>query len=131
MKNGKPPTLDERIAMTIGATDPHAAAVLADLIRETDEQIDHCDQLGRLMRARSVDPTILDPAARGAAEDSEFRAARLRNGLARLRELEHEALARERLHQWHAEALNTSARTCTPGSRTPLPAICRFVSSPR
>src|SRR3981081_459927 len=28
-------------------------------------------------------------------------------------------------------SLNTSARTNTPGSRTPLPAPCRFVSCPR
>jgi hypothetical protein len=78
--------------------------VLADLIRETDEQIDHCDQLGREMRDRSTNPAILDPAARGAAEDSEFRAARLRNGLARLRELHSEAEARQRLREWHQKA---------------------------
>lgn len=101
MKNGKPPTLDERIATTIGSTDQHAAAVLADLIRETEEQIAHCDQLGRNMRERSINPAILDPAARGAAEDSEFRAARLRNGLARLLELHREAELRQQLIDWH------------------------------
>jgi hypothetical protein len=104
VKNGKPPTLDERIAATIGTTDYHPADLLADLIRETDEQIDHCDQLGREMRDRSTNPAILDPAARGAAEDSEFRAARLRNGLARLRELHHEAELRQQLRDWHQNA---------------------------
>jgi putative ABC transport system substrate-binding protein len=39
--------------------------------------------------------------------------------------------ARMYMPPFETAALNTSARTCTPGSRTPLLVICRFVSSPR
>jgi hypothetical protein len=100
----EPPTLDERVAAILGADDHQPADALAALLAEIDDQIDHADQLGREMRARSVDPSILDAGARGAAEDSEFRASRLRNGQARLRELHREATLRERLREWHAQA---------------------------
>lgn len=101
----KEPTLDERIAGVLASdADFRPASEIAALLREVDEQIARADQLGREMRARSVDPAILDPTARGAAEDSEFRASRLRNGQARLRELHREAQLREALVQWHAQA---------------------------
>jgi hypothetical protein len=124
-----PKPLDERIATVITSDDHRPASALAELIRETDEQIDHCDQLGREMRARSTDPAILDPAARGAAEDSEFRAARLRNGLARLRELHHEAEMRERLKAWHeaADDLTVKRDALAAEFKTRYPAIASWL----
>jgi len=93
-----------QIAGILAADDFQPSDTLATLIREVEEQIAHCDQIGREMRERSVNPAILDPGARGAAEDSEFRAARLRNGLARLEELHREAEMRQRLSDWHQNA---------------------------
>jgi hypothetical protein len=72
MKNGKTePTLDERIVALLKNPDGQPSSVFADILAEIDTAIDAADQEGRVMRARSIDPAILDPAARGAAEDSE------------------------------------------------------------
>jgi hypothetical protein len=100
---GVPPlTLDQRIADLLrpDAEQP-TSSVFADLLTEVDTAIDEADQLGREMRAKSIDPSVADGiAARGAAEDSEFKAARLRNGEARLKELHAAAVAREVHAEW-------------------------------
>jgi hypothetical protein len=97
--------LDSRIATVLGSSDQFSSEYLAELIAETDEQINHADQAGRQARARSIDPTIVTGIAeRAKAEDSEFIAHRLRNGLERLKELHTAAQDRERVAQWHSEA---------------------------
>jgi hypothetical protein len=101
------PNLDQRIADVLRADrDQLASATLADLLTEVGTEIERNDQLGRDARARAIDPTVIDASARGRAEDSEFKAARLRAGQAALQPLHDETLARERSAQWHTEANN-------------------------
>lgn len=107
----KEPTLEQRIAAALESTDHIAASYFVDLIRETDEQIDHCDQKSRECRAASIDPVRMDGIAqRGAAEDAEFVAHRLRAGLERLKECHRIADARETLQAWHKQADALEAR---------------------
>jgi hypothetical protein len=70
---------------------------------EVDKQLDHTDQRARAARARAIDASLQDPAARGAAEDAEFEAARLRDGLAKLKDLEAAARQREQVERLSAE----------------------------
>jgi hypothetical protein len=96
-------TLDDKIA-TVLAEPPGAGALLA-LIVETTAAIEDADAAGRIARAQSVDPKCADGiAARGRAEDTEFRAARLRNGLAALQALHADVQAHEEAALWRADA---------------------------
>jgi hypothetical protein len=98
------PTLDERVAAVLRSDDHHPSSTLSDLIAEVDIAIDAADQAGREARAIAADPKVIDHGALGRAQDAEHTAHRLRNGMAALKELEHEAQCRERLKAWHAEA---------------------------
>jgi hypothetical protein len=96
-------SLDDRIAADLA--EPPAASVLLALIVETTAAIDDADAAGRIARAQSVDPKCADGiAARGRAEDTEFRAARWRNGLAALQALHADVQAREEAAAWRADA---------------------------
>ena len=53
------PSLDERIAFTLGSTDQIASADILALITEVDSAILHSDARARLARKRSVDPIVL------------------------------------------------------------------------
>jgi hypothetical protein len=102
MKNGKePPSLDQRVAAVLTNDEHHPSSVLADLIAEVDDAIDAADQTGREARAAAADPKVIDGGALGRAFDAEHIAHRLRNGMAALQQLHHEAEARERLKLWH------------------------------
>jgi hypothetical protein len=99
------PSLDERIAFTLGSTDQIASADILALITEVDSAILHSDARARLARKRSVDPIVLDSIAeRGAAEDAEFVSHRLRNGVTALREKHEQACQREREAVWNSDA---------------------------
>jgi hypothetical protein len=104
MKNGKVLTLDERIAHILQADESRASSVFADLIAEVDDAIDAADQAGREAREIAGNPKIIDGGALGRALDAEHTAHRLRNGMAALEQLHHEALAREKLRDWHLQA---------------------------
>jgi hypothetical protein len=103
-KPAKP--LDERVALALAPdADPMTSEALADLLAEVGTEIERNDQVGREMRAASIDPTRVDGIAmRGAAEDSEFLASRLRAGQAALQPLLRAAQDRERAAQWHRDA---------------------------
>ena len=96
--------LDERVANVLRSDDHHPSSTLATLIAEVDDAIDHADQAGHEARAAAADPKVIDHGAFGRALDAEQQAHRLRNGMAALKELEHEAQCRERLREWHAQA---------------------------
>lgn len=99
-----PKTLDERVAAVLTNDEHRPSTVLADLIAEVDDAIDAADQIGREAREIAGNPKIIDHGALGRAQDAEHTAHRLRNGMQALKQLEHEAIARERLHQWHEQA---------------------------
>jgi hypothetical protein len=100
----EPPSLDEKVAALLRSDDQHPSSVLADLIVEVTQAIDAADQTGREARAAASNPKkLIDHGARGRAEDAEFQAHRLRNGLEAIQQLHHEAMARERLREWHLE----------------------------
>jgi hypothetical protein len=94
-------TLDERVARAL--THPEQFTSFEKLIAEVNEQLDHTDQRARAARARAIDASVQDPAARGAAEDAEFEAARLKDGLAKLKDLEAAAREREQVERLSAE----------------------------
>jgi hypothetical protein len=96
--------LDERVAAVLTNDEHRPSSVLADLIAEVDDAIAAADQAGREARAAAADPKVIDHGALGRAQDAEHTAHRLRNGMAALKELEHEAQCRERLKVWHADA---------------------------
>jgi hypothetical protein len=97
------PTIDDRVAMVLSSEDHQPSETLAALISEVDDAIDHADQAGRVARAVAGDPKVIDHGALGRALDAEHTAHRLRNGMAALQQLHHEALTRERVAQWHSE----------------------------
>jgi hypothetical protein len=102
-KNGTAPTLDERVAAALAAPD-QPSAVFADLIAKVDGAVDDADRTASEARARSVDPAIIDADAHGRAKDAEFVAQRLHNALSALQELHCEAMGREQVAAWRADA---------------------------
>jgi len=100
-------TLDERVARAL--THPEQFTSFEKLIAAVDEQLDHTDQRARAARARALDASVQDPAARGAAEDAEFEGARLRDGLAKLKDLEAAARQREQVERLSAERARVKA----------------------
>jgi hypothetical protein len=106
VRNGKlePPSLDQRVAAVLTSDNHHPSETLSALIAEVDDAIDEADQAGREARDAAANPKVLDAGARGRAEDAEHTAHRLRNGMAALKQLETEALAREYEEKWSAEA---------------------------
>jgi hypothetical protein len=98
------PTIDERVAMVLNSEDHHPSSILADLITEVGTEIERNDEAGRVARSVAVDPRVVDHGAIGRAQDSEYVAHKLRNGLAALQQLHQEAQAREKVAAWHSEA---------------------------
>jgi hypothetical protein len=102
--------LDERVAAVLASDEHRPSTLFSDLISEVDDAIDAADQTSREAREAAANPKIIDHGARGRAEDAEHLAHRLRNGLEALKQLEQEALARERAKAWHAECDVVEAR---------------------
>jgi hypothetical protein len=96
--------LDVRISGLLSAPDAHASSVFMDMIAEVEAAILDTDAIIRDCRAREVDPAVVDPGARGRADDSEVVAHRLHNALVKLRELRMAAVAREEATAWRADA---------------------------
>jgi hypothetical protein len=94
--------LDRRIADCLAATE-HETDDLAALVKETIETLGACDAEAVHAGRIALDPTIVDLDAKGRADHASFRAARLRNALARLNELHSAAVARDKLAAWDAE----------------------------
>jgi hypothetical protein len=97
-------SLDERVATVLTNEDHQPATTLADLISEVETAISAADEAGQKARAAAVDPRVVDHGASGRAFDAEHSAHRLRNGLEALQQLHQEALAHEKVAQWHSEA---------------------------
>jgi hypothetical protein len=80
------------------------SSVFTDMIAEVEAAILDADATSRECRERLVDPAVIDPDARGRAEDSESAAQRLRNAAFKLKELQMAAIAREEAAAWRADA---------------------------
>jgi hypothetical protein len=105
----KLPTLDERIATALAT--PERFTSFQKLIAEVAEALDHADQTGCEARARALNPKLINAAAaRVEAEDAEFVAARLRNGLAALKELQRAAEDRALVEAWERDAERVRAQ---------------------
>jgi hypothetical protein len=94
-------SLDQRVAGILTGEAHQPSETLSALIAEVDDATDHADQAGREARAVASDPKVIDHGALGRALDAEHTAHRLRNGMAALQQLHKEALARERVTEWH------------------------------
>jgi hypothetical protein len=80
-----------------------SSATIGALINECDVQHDHAEQRGREMRARSIDPAIIDPAAKSVAEDAEHVAQRYRVAIERLQGLRNVATHKESVIAWRPQ----------------------------
>ena len=85
--------------------DPNQSSeFFAALLAEVADAISQAEQAGKEALARSLDPSVLDPTARGVAHDSEYVAQRYRNATTALQPLHAAAREREELALWTLNA---------------------------
>jgi hypothetical protein len=80
------------------------SATFATLLTEIGSAIAAAEQVGRDALARSLDPSVLDPAARGVAHDAEYAVQRYRNATAALTPHLQATIKREAQDAWESEA---------------------------
>src|SRR6266699_732063 len=95
-------SLEQKIADALASNDIKSSD-LAALIREAEAAAVAADEAAEQARARALDPRVVDPAARIAVQEAEFRSQRLKAALTQLRTRFTEVKGQEDIATWRVE----------------------------
>ncbi len=95
-------SLEQKIADALASNDIKSSD-LAALIREAEAAAVAADEAAEQARARALDPRVVDPAARIAVQEAEFRSQRLKAALPQLRTRFTEVKGQEDIATWRVE----------------------------